>query len=70
MKPFAKLRGRIVEIFGTQSKFAETIQVSEVTVINKLNGKYDFSLNDIVLWANALKIGKDEIGAYFFADKL
>lgn len=70
MKPFAKLRGRIVEIFGTQSRFAENIGVSEVTVINKLNGKYDFSLNDIIAWANALQISKDDIGAYFFADKL
>ena len=70
MKPFAKLRGPIVEIFGSQSKFAESIGVSEVTIINKLSGKYDFSLKDIVLWANALRISEEEIGAYFFAEKL
>lgn len=70
MKPFAKLRGRIVEIFGTQKKFAEAIRCTEATVINKLSGKYDFSIQDIVEWAVALKIEKDEIGAYFFADRL
>lgn len=70
MKPFAKLRGRIVEIYGSQARFSQAIGVSEVTVINKLKGTRSFSMDDIVNWSDALKITKENVGDYFFADKL
>lgn len=70
MKPFAKLRGRIVEIFGTQRRFAEELGKSEVTVISKLSGKMSFTMNDIKEWSRLLKIPLDEIGIYFFAEEL
>lgn len=68
MKPFAKIRGRIVEIFGTQSRFAEALGMSEVTVICKLSKKSNFTLNDIKRWSELLKIPIEEIGIYFFAE--
>ena len=70
MKPFAKLRGRIVEIFGTQRRFAEELGKSEVTVISKLSGKMSFTMNDIREWSRLLKIPLEEIGIYFFAEEL
>ena len=70
MKPVAKLRGRIVEIYGSQARFSQAIGVSEVTVINKLKGTRSFSMDDIVNWSDALKITKENVGDYFFADKL
>lgn len=70
LKRFAKLRGRMVEIYGSQAKFANAIGLSDVTVINKLNGNVRFSLDDIADWANALQITKEQVGEYFFADKL
>ena len=69
-KTFPKLRGRIVEKFGSQSAFAEALKTTDVTVVNKLNGKSSFSLEDIVNWCNTLDITKDEVGSYFFYDTL
>lgn len=65
-----KLKGRIVEIFGSQRKFAEHIGKSEITVTKKLSGASQFSLNDITEWCNALDIQSDEVGLYFFANEL
>ncbi len=64
---YDKLRGRIVEKFGSQSKFAEFIGVSEITVSKKMNGKVQFDQDDIVLWCDALDIPITEAGYYFFA---
>lgn len=66
VKTFPKLRGRIIEKYGSQADFAKEIGTTEVTVTNKLNGKYDISMSDIIKWCKALEISKDEVGAYFF----
>ena len=63
---YAALKGRIIEMFGSQGKFAEAIGISEVTVSKKLHGKSEFSKHDIELWAGVLHIPSDEIGRYFF----
>ena len=63
---YNKLRGRIIEIFGSQAKFAEAIRVSEQTVTAKLNGRSPFSQDDIVTWSEALEIEQCDIGSYFF----
>lgn len=63
---YRKLRGRIVEMFGTYGSFADKINVSMVTVSNKLRGVTQFSQDDIVLWCEALEIPLDESGVYFF----
>jgi hypothetical protein len=56
-----------VEKFGTYGNFAEDINVSLVTVSNKLRGVTQFSQDDIVLWCKALEIPLAESGVYFFA---
>lgn len=66
----AKLKGRIVEIYGSQKAFADAIGKTETTVNNKLNDKRGMSQDDIVEWANALRINIDEIGKYFFSTKV
>lgn len=63
---YRKLRGRIVEKFGTVSNFAEHIGVSIVSVSNKLRGVTQFSQNDIVLWCETLEIPLSDSGTYFF----
>lgn len=65
-----KLKGRIVETCGSQKVLAEKLGVTEQTVINKLSGRSQFSIDDIVVWCRALEIKKDEVPAYFFADTL
>lgn len=65
---FSKLRGKIVEVCDTQSKFADKLGISEQTVTAKLNGRSEFSRPDMLEWAKALNLSEGEIGTIFFAD--
>lgn len=66
MYDYSKLRGRIVEKFGTISAFTEALGSSTVTVSSKLNNKSGFSRSDIEHWSELLEIPFVEIGLYFF----
>ena len=66
----SKLRGRIIEIFRTQSNFAQKIGRTSAYVSMVLNGKAYLEAADISRWAEALLIPVDEIGAYFFTLKV
>lgn len=66
----SKLRGRIVEKYGTYKNFAKAIGTSEQTVNAKLSGKSGFSEGNIVAWSNALEIREEEVGAFYFTQKL
>ena len=63
---YNKLRGRIVEIFGSQALFSKKIGLSEQSVTAKLAGRSMFSQSDIITWCNALDIDQNDIGLYFF----
>ena len=63
---YAKLRGRIVEKYGSQSAFADAIGLSKNITNKKLNGKVGISSDDIKRWSSLLDIDRDEIGLYFF----
>lgn len=63
---YNKLRGRIVEIFGSQKAFADYLGISDATVASRLSGRLGFSQEEVYRWANALRIEKEEIGIYFF----
>ena len=63
---YNKLRGRIVEVFGTQSKFADEIAQSEQIITAKLAGRSSFTQDNIVTWCQALDIDQADIGSYFF----
>lgn len=54
MFEYRRLKGRIIEIFGSQGKFAEHLNVSYVTISNKLRGVTQFSQDDMVRWCDAL----------------
>lgn len=66
MHDHSKLRGRIVEKFGTISEFTKALGSSTVTVSAKLNNKSGFSRGDIEHWSELLEIPFVEIGLYFF----
>ncbi len=53
---YDKLRGRIVEKYGSVSKFAEKLEISYTAISNKINGKAGFSQKDIVEWCKLLDI--------------
>ena len=65
-KEYRRLRGRIVEKYGTMSEFADRIGICRASLSAKLNGRHKISTNDIRQWAEILDIAPEEIGIYFF----
>ena len=63
---YNKLRGRIVEKYGTQEEFARKLGISKNSLSKKMNGKSGFSQADVNKWSDLLSINTDEIGLYFF----
>ena len=67
---YSKLRGRIVEKFGTNKAFASEVGSSEIHISNILNNKSELTRSNIIKWAKALSIPNNEIGIYFFTIKV
>lgn len=67
---YDKLRGRIIEKYRTQGRFAKAMGVSERTLSLKLNNKIFFSQDEITKISELLNIASDEIQAYFFEKKV
>lgn len=66
----AKLRGRIVEKFGTIKEFAQAAGSSMSFTSQYLNGKKILDQKTIDRWANVLDIPANEYDLYFFARKV
>ena len=67
---YDKLKGKIKEVLGTQSKLAERIELDETTISNKLNGYTYFTQKEIIKIALILNIKFEEIPEYFFRQKV
>lgn len=67
---YSKLKGRIIEKFGTQTNFVNKFGVSENTFSLKMNNKLRFSTDDIIKISDMLEIDGNEIGSYFFTTKV
>ena len=67
---FSKLKGRIVEKYGSQTAFVKEFGISENSFSLKMNNKVRFSADDIMKIAEMLEIAKDEVGVYFFTEKV
>ena len=63
---YSKLKGRIVEIFGSQISFAKAMEWSERTLSLKLNGKDSWKQTDITKAIRLLKLSDSDIQDYFF----
>jgi transcriptional regulator with XRE-family HTH domain len=63
---YSKLKGRIVEKFGSQSRFADVLGITENTISRKMQSKVEFSKEDMIKWAKLLEIPQAEIPDYFF----
>lgn len=70
MYDYSKLIGRIIEIFGTQGKFAREMGLSERSVSLKLNNKKMFKQSEIQLAICILSLTEDDIPDYFFKKKV
>ena len=64
---YAKLRGKICEVCGTQKNFSAAVGLNPATVSGKLAGKIDWSRKDIEKACQVLGIPMAEMHVYFFA---
>lgn len=64
---YAKLKGRIVEKFGTMSAFGKALGMSKTQISKKMNGRAGFSQADIIKWSKMLDIDLSEVGQFFYA---
>jgi hypothetical protein len=67
---YAKLRGKIREVFGTQEAFAVAMGMSTVTLSQKLNGKLEWKTSEIANACDLLGIPLKDNPAYFFIRKV
>ena len=67
---YSKLRGRIIEMFGTQSSFASALGLSETTLTHKLHSRKDWKQTEILRACELLEIPVAEVVSYFFAPKV
>ena len=63
---YSKLRGKIKEVFGSQDAFASAIGMDRSTLSLKLNGKSDWTRQEIEDACVLLHIPVVEVHAYFF----
>ena len=61
-----KLRGRIIEKFGSARAFAEEICMNEATLSRKLNNELEFRYDEVIKISEVLDIKPEEIGPYFY----
>ena len=63
---YAKLRGKIREVFGTQGAFACELGMDEATLSKKLNNKTEWTREEIEKACKILGIPKNNLHEYFF----
>ena len=63
---YAKLKGRIKEICGTNEEFSKRMGISLPTISMKLNNKSQWTQPEIYKAVEVLCIDAAEIPAYFF----
>lgn len=67
---YAKLRGKIREIFGTNERFAEAMGLNLSSVSAKLNNKSPWKREEIEKACEVLGIPIEEVFLYFFTQKV
>lgn len=67
---YNKLRGKIREHYGTESKFAKALGIGRVSLSKRLNNSLDFSRTEMFKACQLLKIDSGDIDAYFFAKEV
>lgn len=67
---YNKLRGRIIEKYGTLAAFAEVLGVYKQDLSRKMKGHTRFTQDDVVRWRKLLDIPQEDIGVFFFNEEL
>ena len=63
------LKGKIVEVFGSQTKFAEAMGWTDAMLSFRMNGHVAWKQEDIAKACELLDIKEEEVGKYFFRKK-
>lgn len=63
---YAKLRGKIKEIFDTQDAFAEALGIGRVSLSQRLNNLLEFTQDEMFKACELLNISTCDIPDYFF----
>lgn len=66
---YSKLRGRIVEVYGTLLEFSAAMDIANNTICKKMNGKAHWTQPEIVKACGLLGIDLNEVTAYFFNEE-
>lgn len=64
---YSKLRGRIIEKYGSQTDFAKAFGCSNRTLSLKMTGKRPWKQVEILKAIKLLDLSEDDIQDYFFA---
>ena len=67
---YRKLRGKIVEVYGSTASFCKSIGKNRSAVSNKLKNGQSMRQEDIILYAHALGIPESDYSDYFFTAKV
>lgn len=67
---YRKLRGRIIEVCGTQANFSEKLGMGRVSLSKRLNNQLQFSNEEIMKACVILNIDRQDIPEYFFTEKV
>lgn len=63
---YAKLRGKIKEVCGTQDIFAEQLGIGRVSLSQRLNNQLEFTQEEMYKSCEVLGIKFEDIPLYFF----
>ncbi len=64
---YSKLKGKIIEKYGSRAAFAKILGCSERTLSLKMNGKRDWKQNEICNVITLFGLSERDIQDYFFA---
>lgn len=67
---YGKLKGRIIEKYGSQIEFAKAMKWSERTLSCKMNSKVPWKQTDIYTAIKLLGLSENDIQEYFFTVKV
>jgi hypothetical protein len=67
---YRKLRGRIVEVYGTGKAFAEANKIGRAWLSKKLADGSSLRQEEMMMFAKALDIPETEYSDYFFTPKV
>lgn len=63
---YRKLRGKITEVYGTQEKFADAMDMETSALSNRLSGNTQWKAPEMAKACKLLGISFEEMYMYFF----